>query len=112
MVTASICAGCGETPLSVLHWTETGETVEAFRKRMWKKTPMAVALVHYLVPPLLGGLIAIACIPTDVIDPRKSIGLYAICFGVASLVMLIVFTVTPIAGLVPAAFGIKYHKYR
>ncbi|WP_254512770.1 hypothetical protein [Anatilimnocola floriformis] len=107
------CTGCGEFPvLSKLRWTDTGETLEAFRKRMWRKTPAACAIAHYLLLLPLAGLLTIACIPPNVVNPGPPIGLYVVCFGIAWMVMLVTFSYTPFANLVPALFGVTYHRYR
>jgi hypothetical protein len=111
-VNDSICAGCGPTPISVLQCTDTGETVDAFRTRMWRKTPALCKIVQFLVLPAVVGAIVAIAFPAGAFNPQNPAISYAIAFGTGFLVMLAVLWFTPLAGIVPAVCGMQYHKYR
>lgn len=112
VVTASICAKCDAVSLKSLRWEDTGETVAAFRSRMWRLTPVYVKLIHFLLIPGLLGLLGAAAVPGDVIEGSALWIARAACFAGVYLVMLLILWITPLAGMAPAMCGMKYHKYR
>jgi hypothetical protein len=112
VVTASICAKCDAVSLKSLRWEDTGETVAAFRSRMWRMTPVYVKLIHFLLIPGLLGLLGAAAVPGDVIEGSALWIARAACFAGVYLVMLLILWITPLAGMAPAMCGMKYHKYR
>ena len=115
LVLASICAGCGPTPLSVLRWNDTGETVADFRRGMWGQTPVWVKLLQYLVLPGLLGLVAFVVIENDEDQWEKWKNLavlQAMIFAAIFVITNLILWLSPLGGIVPAICGMKYHKYK
>ena len=115
LVLASVCAGCGPTPLSVLRWSDTGETVADFRRRMWRLTAVWVKLVQYLVLPGLLGMVAFVVIENDedVWEKWKNLAvLQVMIFSAIFFVTNAILWLTPLGKIVPAIFGMKYHQYK
>jgi hypothetical protein len=106
----SICAECGLAMDSDLRWVDTGETLARFRSRMWRHTPPWVKLLHYLVLPAVVGAIVLVVAPPAANIPRLTSNL--IVFGLGFLAMLVLLSITPLAGILPAIAGLTYHKYR
>lgn len=112
LTSASICANCGPTPLKVLRWSDTGESVADFRRRMFRLTPAWVKVVQYLIIPGLLGVGAAAIIETKGEETTERMLMRAGLFVAGLLVANAIIWFTPLAGIAPAICGMKYHKYK
>jgi hypothetical protein len=106
----SHCATCGSTLNGLLRWEDTGETVARFRSRMWRQTPLIIKLSQYVfLPTAIGVLSAILFPSSPKLSPAAAM---VTSFVVGYLAAILLICLTPLAGILPALAGLKYHKYR
>jgi hypothetical protein len=106
---ASMCSRCGQAMDNTLRWVETGETVGHFRSRMWRHTPLWVKLAQFVFAPAAIGIVTALLLPAQ--PPMAPWVAASLAFGVGYVVGFMAIVLTPLAGVFPAAAGMKYHQY-
>ena len=110
----SICVNCGPVEDDRLRWEETNETIEAYRKRMFRLTPAWIKWMQFFVLPAIAAVLA-ATVGVNYLltNPRQEPGLLRLIpAAVTYLLTFAVFYFSPLAGLLPQLAGYKYWTYR
>lgn len=105
----TICVSCGQVMDETVHWPETGESITKFRSRMWKHTPASLKVTQFLVVPLIVGAIAMIFAPGAANVPVVHRRMIALGIGFMGTNMLV--WMSPLAGILPRFFGMKYNRY-
>jgi len=106
----SQCAKCGPTLDGLLRWEDTGESVARFRSRMWRQTPLIIKLGQFVFLPAAIGVLSVLFFPSSAkLSPTAAM---VTSFFVGYVFAVLLIWLTPLAGILPALAGLKYHKYR